>query len=88
MHDNTEIHYLSLREAVKLLPEVNGRKPHHTTLFRWVNDGVNGLRLPHVRLGGRILVTESDLRDFCGACAAVKDSDPPANSRQTEGARR
>src|SRR5262249_18623636 len=62
--------YLSLAEAVRLLPPSrNGRPVHVGTATRWINDGVRGrdgqiIRLRATRLPGRWVVTHAALADF------------------------
>lgn len=37
---------LSLTEATKALPRVNGKRPSISTLWRWCRRGLRGVRLP------------------------------------------
>jgi len=63
--------YISLTSAAKLLPPVDGKPLHVSTIYRWAIKGVRGIRLQHVRLGRRILTTEQDLHEFGEALAAL-----------------
>jgi hypothetical protein len=51
---------LSLAQAARRLP---GR-PHISTLHRWANPGVKGVRLETVRLGGRRFTSVEALQRF------------------------
>ena len=37
---------------------------HVTTVWRWATDGVNGRKLPTIRVGGRRFVMRTDLDTF------------------------
>ena len=57
--------YISLTEAAKLSP---GR-PSTNAIWRWCRKGVlsrtgQRVRLDHVRIGGKIFTTETDLQKF------------------------
>ena len=62
--------YLSLQEAVQLLPKSAGKFTHVSTLWRWCNTGLHGVKLNHVRMGARILVTTEDIETFGRELAA------------------
>ena len=49
---------ISMREAAKQL------QIDISTVFRWVNLGVGGRRLPSVKIGGRRYIRISDLAEF------------------------
>lgn len=55
--------YLLVREACAILP---GR-PHLNTVRRWMNDGVNGVKLRSTRFGGKRLTTEEWCDEFIAA---------------------
>ena len=48
---------ITLTEAAKLLPRVNGKKPAVCTLWRWCRKGLRGKFLAYVRVGRRICTT-------------------------------
>lgn len=57
--------FMSLEQAAKLLPpRPDGRPVHKQSLFRWITVGVNGVKLEHLRLGGRFMVTPEQLERF------------------------
>ncbi len=68
---------LSLSQATKVLPAINGRRPHISTLWRWARVGVNGVKLEYVRLGRRIFTSREALWRFAQSLA---DADAPPSS--------
>lgn len=62
--------YMSLAEVVDRLPRsTRGKKQHISTVFRWCTSGVRGVRLEHIRLGKRIMITPEALERFGQAVA-------------------
>lgn len=60
---------LTLSDAARSLPPIDGKRPHASTIWRWCREGVlarNGQRvcLHHVRMGRRILTSASALAKF------------------------
>lgn len=55
---------LSLTEAAKVLPKVNGRKPAVSTLWRWCRKGLRGVRLDYLRIGRNIVTSPQALHRF------------------------
>jgi hypothetical protein len=64
---------LSLKDAVRELPALDGKKPHLSTVWRWMSDGVQGRVLEHVRVGRRICTSREALYRFL--------QQPPSESR-------
>jgi hypothetical protein len=64
---------VSLGEAARALPPVNGRKPHISSLWRWARCGVRGVRLEYVRLGSKIATSKEALSRFVNALAAADE---------------
>ena len=62
---------LTLTEARRELAEVLGYRVDKSTLFRWCSKGVGGVRLAHVRVGNRILVSRQSLTRFIEARTAA-----------------
>ncbi len=58
---------ITLADAQKELKPLLGRRPDKTTLYRWCLNGVGGVRLEHVRIGNRILVSRQALTRFIEA---------------------
>jgi hypothetical protein len=51
---------LSIRQAADRFAIYSGRKPHLSTVWRWVNKGVRGCRLETLVVGGlRVTTTEA-----------------------------
>lgn len=78
---------LTLSDAALRIPEVGGRRPHPSSLWRWARFGINGVRLEYLRVGQRICTSveainrfmqrlaESD-RQVCAAKAPKRPSRP------------
>jgi hypothetical protein len=62
---------LSLTEATKALPRVNGKRPSISTLWRWCRRGLRGVRLEYVRVGRGIATSRDALNRFFNALAAA-----------------
>ena len=60
---------LTLTEATKLLPKVNGRKPAVSTLWRWCRRGLRGVRLDYLRIGRNIVTSPQALHRFFATLA-------------------
>ncbi|MBI3465351.1 MAG: DUF1580 domain-containing protein [Planctomycetes bacterium] len=57
---------LSLSEAARYLPRRRaGKNPHVSTLFRWARDGLRGVRLETIRVGGTLCTSLEALQHFC-----------------------
>src|SRR5262249_11181216 len=67
-----------LVEAARLVPPgPSGRPPHLSTLLRWINPGVRGVRLEAVRLGGRWVTSREALQRFADRLTAAQAGPPP-----------
>ena len=62
---------LSLTDATRALPPIDGRRPHTSTLWRWCRRGIRGVHLEHVRLGHRVCTTREALERFVQRLAEV-----------------
>jgi hypothetical protein len=60
---------MTFTEAAKALPSVNGRRIHVSTLWRWSQRGVGGIRLETRRLGGRVVTSKEALERFTSELA-------------------
>ena len=79
MIDTQKEQLLTLSEAAHSVPVIDGKRPHPSTIFRWIRDGVRGgVRLEHVRVGGRICTTREALERFMHEAAMA----PPPSSLQ------
>ena len=55
---------LSLTDATKAIPLIDGKRPHVSTIWRWCRRGVRGVRLEYVRLGHRVCTSIEALSRF------------------------
>jgi hypothetical protein len=57
---------ITIAEAAKLpyLKRPNGRPPHVAALYRWINNGLNGVHLDVVRVGSTMMTTEAAVVRF------------------------
>ncbi|MCK6458105.1 MAG: DUF1580 domain-containing protein [Phycisphaerae bacterium] len=72
---------VSLTEATKVLPRVNGKRPAISTLWRWCRKGLRGVRLEYVRMGRNIATSREALNRFFNALAAA---DPAPESTRPD----
>ena len=77
---------LSLTDAAKALPPIDGRRPHISTIWRWCRRGVRGVRLEYVRLGHRVCTTREALGRFAQRLADADEQ--PVQKRVTTSKRR
>ena len=68
---------ITLTEAAKLLPRVNGRKPAVCTLWRWCRKGLRGQFLAYVRVGRRICTTRQAMLRFFTDLAEIDQQQRP-----------
>ena len=64
MIDTSKEELLSMSQAAKACPKVDGKRPHSSSIWRWVKKGVKGVRLEHVCVGRRICTTREALARF------------------------
>jgi hypothetical protein len=58
--------------SIRWIPRRRGaRKLHFSTVFRWFNPGVRGVRLEAIRAGGTLCTTEAALARFFAALAGT-----------------
>ena len=82
---------LSLTEAAKAVPALDGKRPHVASIFRWAKSGIKRgattVTLRYVRVGRRIGIPREALDEFFVALAAA-DRDADASSLEREAAKR
>jgi len=78
--DITNETIVSLTEATKILPKVNGRRPAITTLWRWCRKGLRGVSLEYIRIGRNIATSREALNRFFVALA--EQDERPAETPQ------
>jgi len=74
---------LTLTEATKVMPRINGRRPAVSTLWRWCRKGLHGVHLEYLRIGRNIVTSRRALRRFFADLAVADrplDSDGPVRS--------
>jgi hypothetical protein len=71
--DLTREDLLSLSEAARYLPTVNGKKHATSTLYRWCRRGIGGIRLEYIRVGRTIATSREALDRFFAALAEVDE---------------
>lgn len=64
---------LTLTEATKALPSLNGRRLHVSTLWRWARKGVHGVQLETRRIGVRIVTSREALERFTKTLAELPE---------------
>jgi hypothetical protein len=81
-----EIH--ALAKATKLLPPRRGdRPPHASCLFRWAKNGLRGVRLETIRVGGTLCTSRQALERFFARLAELDNPDV-ARAATSDGRRR
>ncbi len=56
---------ITLAEAAKHLPRRRaGRKPHPSTLYRWIANGVNGIKLENILIGSSTCTSLQAMQRF------------------------
>jgi len=87
---------LSLADAARALPPIDGKRPHCSTIWRWSKKGLHGVYLEYVRLGHRVCTSQEALSRFVNALAAadrlhsvatpmkIKSPSPAARSQAIE----
>lgn len=62
---------MTLSEAAKSLPRINGRKIAVSTLWRWARRGLRGVHLEYLRIGRTITTSSEALHRFFTALAEI-----------------
>ncbi len=81
MIDISTEHLLSLNEAAKLRPLGRGNRPCNiSTVFRWVKNGVKGVKLEALRLGGALYTSREAIQRFAERLTAGIVASPPGGN--------
>ena len=72
---------VTLTEATRHLPKVNGKKPAVCTLWRWCRKALREQYLEHVRVGRKICASHQALTRFFAELSALTDRALPQASR-------
>ena len=65
------------------VPAFNGGKLHKRTPFRWMDTGLRGVRLRHIRFGRKYMTCDRWLLEFFAATTDEHDP-PPAPKRKKQ----
>jgi adenosylmethionine-8-amino-7-oxononanoate aminotransferase len=72
---------INITQAANQIP---GR-PHRATVWRWILNGLHGIRLESVKVGGRRFTSEEAIERFIARTTAVANGEqPPACTRQEQ----
>lgn len=55
---------LSMGEAAKTIPSINGKTPNKSSLWRWCIHGIQGVKLDYVRVGSRVCTSAEAIDRF------------------------
>lgn len=55
---------LTATEAAAYIGRITGKKPHVSTVIRWIDRGARGRRLPAIRQGAQWIIDERDAEAF------------------------
>ncbi len=77
---------LTLTEAAKTLPRLNGKKIATTTLWRWATQGIRSIRLETRRIGRRVVTSVEALDRFTAALADLPPETRPRYQKRRENA--
>lgn len=73
---------ITLSEAAALLPRRRrGRPTHPSTLFRWAGQGLRGVRLEIVQVGGTRCTSREALARFFSRLSGANDPDQSGEPR-------
>ena len=75
---------LSLTDASKALPKIDGKRLHVSTLWRWCRKGIRGIQLDYVRLGHRVCTSVEALSRFTQQLAESDGQHKPAQSSTSQ----
>lgn len=65
---------ISLKDATKRVPALDGKVIHAGSVWRWCRRGMRGVRLEYVRCGRRIATSEEALHRFFEAVAQTDET--------------
>ncbi len=77
----THEHLLTVTEAAKALPAVNGKRHAGVTIWRWCRKGIRGVQLEYIRVG-RVIMTSSEALDRFYRALALADPTPNSLNAQ------
>ena len=76
---------VTFAEASKNLPKRRaGKRPHVATLYRWAQQGVRGVKLETIQVGGTLCTSLEALQRFCERCTDPSSRPPSSASKSRE----
>lgn len=72
--------WLTISEAATRIPTSSGKRVSCATVWRWIADGCNGVKLEHARFGRRVVVSEDALDAFAAELARAWSERKPENT--------
>ena len=73
---------IRLSSAVKIVETITGERVHKSTLYRWADRGLKGVKLEVTFAGGHKRTTENLIREFF-AKVSIASSCAPISTRST-----
>ena len=64
---------ITLTEAAKCLPKVDGKKPAVSTIWRWCHKGLRDVHLDYVRVGRKVCTSRKALLRFFTELAEIEE---------------
>jgi hypothetical protein len=81
MIDAASENLVTLTRACRLLPpRRNGARPNLATLYRWTNEGIRGVRLEFLMIGGTRTTSKEALQRFFERLTELEESGRPTIS--------
>ena len=68
---------LTFSEAAKVLPRLNGKRLHASTIWRWARKGLSGVKLETRRVGARFVTSAEALDRFAKRLAEIELPEHP-----------
>jgi hypothetical protein len=68
---------VTLTEATKFLPRVDGKRIHISTLWRWCKKGLKGINLEYLRAGSKIMTSQEAMQRFFDECTRLDETQQP-----------
>ena len=79
---------ITLTEAARRLPKIDGRKVAISTLWRWCRKGLRGGHLEYVRVGRKICTSPQAMQRFFSKLAELDRRVPPDTRSRPAGLKR
>lgn len=72
---------LSLTEATRTIPPIDGKRPHVSSIWRWIHVGIRGVHLEHLKIGRRIVTSREALQRFFHTLSETPTPERPYSLR-------